>query len=258
MSIAALTLAFGWSPEIRGILMVTLMFMILCGSTYLLLATNLGARLGLMVALAGLAGWLTIMSSIWWVYGIGYVGTRASWKPVEVINNPAQLADSALPDAGDLTSSKWRALAPDDTARGQAQAAADEILTTESQRFLATSQYLPVAVYDYGGHTYPDWFFNLWHTPHYSLVQVQPVLVQPTDPGQAPPKPVLDPNSPVVSVIMVRDLGDLRVPPATLCISSAIVLGLLCRRLHLREKRVRAALEAPEVEVPETFELDRV
>ena len=39
---------------------------------YLLLATNLGARLGLLVASAALFGWLDhdLVDRCWWVYGI--------------------------------------------------------------------------------------------------------------------------------------------------------------------------------------------
>ena len=43
-----------WSPFIRGILVVLIGVGVLCGSVYLLLATNLGARLGFLVAMAGL------------------------------------------------------------------------------------------------------------------------------------------------------------------------------------------------------------
>jgi len=243
-----LTLAFGWEPEIRGITVVLIIFLVLCGSVYLLLATNLGARLGMLVALAGFFGWMTIMGAIWWVYGIGYQGSLPSWRPVEVINHPDDLATSRIEEAADL--SRWRTLDPDDPARGQAQAAADEILTVETGRFTATSEYIPVAVYDFGGGTWPDWFFNLFHDPHYSIVQVQPVRPQATDPGQAPPPPVPDPDAPVVSVVMVRDLGDQRVPPATLTIGSAIILGVLCNMLHRRDKAVKAALEAEPIEVP--------
>ena len=42
-----------WDPEIRGILIVAVGAAVLMGSVYLLLATNLGNRLGFMVALAG-------------------------------------------------------------------------------------------------------------------------------------------------------------------------------------------------------------
>jgi hypothetical protein len=114
-----------------------------------------------------------------------------------------------------------------------------------------------VAVFDYGGGTWPEWGFNLFHDPHYSVVQVRPVLVQATDPGQAPPTPVPDPDSPVVSVVMVRDLGDLRFPPAMLTLGSGIILAVLCSTLHRRDKAVARSLVEPPV-ADEARELDRV
>jgi len=94
-----LTLAFGWEPEIRGITVVLIIFLVLCGSVYLLLATNLGARLGMLVALAGFFGWMTIMGAIWWVYGIGYQGSLPSWRPVEVIVPEGCLLAAEYPSA---------------------------------------------------------------------------------------------------------------------------------------------------------------
>ena len=48
---SSVTLAFGWQPEIRGIVVVLIAVGVLMGSVYLILSTDLGARLGLMVAL---------------------------------------------------------------------------------------------------------------------------------------------------------------------------------------------------------------
>ena len=51
-------------------LTVILAIVTLCGSVYLILATNLGARLGILIALAGLSGWIMLMGLIWMIYGI--------------------------------------------------------------------------------------------------------------------------------------------------------------------------------------------
>ena len=54
---------------------------------------------------------------------------------------------------------------------------------------------------------------QLQHPPHYAIVQVQPVVPagDPARRGAAPP--IADPDAPVVSVVMVRDLGSDRVIP---------------------------------------------
>src|SRR6188508_213034 len=75
-----------FNPGFKGILVVATATAILGGSVYLLLATNMGARLGLLVALAGLFGWLTILTLTWWIQppGNGPRGTNPSWHPVEI------------------------------------------------------------------------------------------------------------------------------------------------------------------------------
>ncbi|MEY2775874.1 MAG: hypothetical protein RL218_1099 [Actinomycetota bacterium] len=64
-------LAVSWEPEIRGIVVVLISVVVLIGGTYLIVGTNLGARLGVLVVLAGFFGWMMTMGAIWWVYGIG-------------------------------------------------------------------------------------------------------------------------------------------------------------------------------------------
>ncbi|HBU02582.1 MAG TPA: hypothetical protein DEB20_08645, partial [Acidimicrobiaceae bacterium] len=56
-----------WDPGIRGILIVMVGVVVLMGSTYLILGTNIGSRLGFLVALSGLFGWLTILTFVWWL-----------------------------------------------------------------------------------------------------------------------------------------------------------------------------------------------
>ena len=57
MSLFSSILAINWEPELRGLLTVVIAVAVLNGSVYLIMATNLGARLGFLVALSGLAGW---------------------------------------------------------------------------------------------------------------------------------------------------------------------------------------------------------
>ena len=96
-------LAINWEPELRGILIVIIAVSVLMGSIYLIIGSNMGARLGFMVLLAALAGWMFIMGSIWWSYGQGLKGTDPSWQPVAhqtVLRNPG-----VLEEVGVITSS---------------------------------------------------------------------------------------------------------------------------------------------------------
>ena len=75
-------LAISWEPELRGILIVIIATVVLCGSIYMILATNIGARLGFLVALTGLFGWMMLMGIVWAIYGIGLKGPEPSWQAV--------------------------------------------------------------------------------------------------------------------------------------------------------------------------------
>jgi hypothetical protein len=67
-------LAVSWEPELRGYVVVIIAAVVLIGGSYLVVGTNLGARLGFLVVLAGLFGWMAAMGVIWWTYGIGLTG----------------------------------------------------------------------------------------------------------------------------------------------------------------------------------------
>jgi hypothetical protein len=76
--------AIGFDNEIRGILVVLVAVTVLIGSIYAILSTNLGVRLGFLVVGAALFGWLFLLGSVWWIYGIGFKGRDPAWMPVEV------------------------------------------------------------------------------------------------------------------------------------------------------------------------------
>jgi hypothetical protein len=245
---AAMALAFelAWDPQIRGLIVVAFSIAVLPGSIYLLLATNLGARLGFLVSMAGVAGWMMIMGIIWTVYGIGYVGDAPSWKLREVVRSESanELSMAALEDAHDL--STWNELAADDPKRGEAQATAGAGIAGDEAAiptFERESDYVVIDAYDKGGRT-KSWFDKnvpFRHPPHYALVQVQKAKEVDVPFGETPPKAEADPNEPVISVIMERDLGDKRLPPFLVTIGSGIIFAVTCNVLHRRDKAVMAA-----------------
>jgi hypothetical protein len=251
----AFTLAVTWEPFLRGIVVVLIGVAVLCGSVYLLLMTNLGSRLGFLLAAAALFGWIALLATVWWVYGIGLRGKDPSWQPVAVINAPADLAnnniiggDGFLQATETAQANGWRLLAPDDPERGQAVAASDDILQNQAQVFKA-GDYVTLAVFDKGGERYPKFgafdFFAFLHKPHYAIVQVQGVIKQNTEPGKAPPAAEVDPNAPQRFVLMERNLGNRRRPAAMISIGATLIFLFLCRWLHRREKLVAANRSAP-------------
>ena len=87
-------------------------------------------------------------------------------------------------------------------------------------------------------HKLKSTFWELRHPPRFAIIQVQRVIEQEAEPGQPPPTPTADETKPPVSVVMERNLGDVRFPAAMLTISSGIMFWILCTALHRRDQRV--------------------
>lgn len=260
-------LAVNFEPQLRGIIIVAIAVGVLIGGTYLVVGTNLGARLGLLHVLAGLFGWVVIMGGIWWIYGIGLTGRAPAWMPGEpttIVRSPDLLDDAEImltpmKSSGDavgdaqsasiaLQSEGWLLLEESDPRRGQAVAASDALIQNEAEEF-ALGEYVSVAVYDKGGERWPKInesldFVAFFHEPHYSIVEVAPIVPQRTEPGRAPARPVIDETQPHRYVYMLRDLGTKRQPAIFITIGSMIIFLLLCQMLHTRDLRLRENLGA--------------
>lgn len=66
--------AIAFDPNIRGVLIVLTGTVVLMGSVFMILATNSGARVGFMLAAAGLFGWLAILGMLWTINPGGLKG----------------------------------------------------------------------------------------------------------------------------------------------------------------------------------------
>lgn len=261
-STIASILAIGWEPELRGLLTVVMAVVILCGSVYLILGTNLGARLGFLVALTGIAGWMVVMGLVWWIYGIGLVGEDSSWAPVEgrtVIQDTPSLAAAGVlasrplhePDADpleraltvreQLVAEGWDPVAEGEPGFGPAASAAGAFIQ-EAGAFGA-GEFRVTAMFELGGDRWPKInesldFLAFFHDARYALVEVAPLEELRTEPGRAPVRPEIDTELGRQYVFMIRDLGSLRLPPAMLTIGSGLVFLALCWLLHRRDRIV--------------------
>ena len=263
-------LAISWQPELRGILITIIAVVTFCGSCYFLLSTNLGARLGFLVAFAALAGWMFIMGAIWWSYGKGLLGPDASWAPISgrtVLQTTAAVNDSGALDAPVVVDTNagpsdaaaavddqfvkdgWRKLGSTVPSYQQAGAAAGTLL--EESKALANGEFQVVNVFDKGGQRSPQLldgkldFLAFFHKPHYAVVEVAPLVKQRDEPGRAPAKPEIDTTRPHQYVYMIRDLGAKRKPAGFITVGSLAVFLMLCYLLHTRDRRVLANRSAP-------------
>ena len=249
--------AISWEPEIRGALAVLIGFVVLCGSVYLILATNSGARTGLLLALAGLFGWCGLMGIVWTAYGIGWVGEEPSWVALEINYGDFDVNDTRLTGAvtevvaADPTLADWERIEEGTPDYGELQAATLEALTAGSApAFDDRGRIFIHRMYETGGKPEPaseanvDRVINrvtntlrITNPPLYAVVVTQQTVDPgPPVPGEPPPLPEPDVSAPLVSLVLVRDLGNLRFTPAAFTFFSFVVFGILANVLHRRDK----------------------
>ena len=256
--------ALEWDPTVRGLLIVLAAIAILPGSVFLLLATNLGARLGLLLALTGFFGWMTVQGLVWWVFAQGNRGEQPHWVAQEVITGEL-LAQTTVEPVAQGFPQGWRPLEVGGTVLGDAQASADAVLIphveeahgaeggeekAEGPRFEppfdAPTDYMLVDAYEKGSES--RLFF--WHAPHHAVIRVIPVKDVEVPEGAPPPRPQPDYAQSATSVVLVRDLGNVRLPPFMLFASSSVIFGVLLSVLHRRDKEAMEARAAGTAIVP--------
>jgi hypothetical protein len=317
-----------------------------------------------MLALACFLGWMAIMGSIWWIYGIGWAGDAPTWGEVEIVEgtddeghltyaaldeanalrseslpsaheivveaaaaaetdfgsgwltsspsgltndeaerlievqtawleygvvtvdsltadqkeglSPGEIADLAAEEQAKneaTTLSELAAVAPGlidpesvelggwtllSTAEaGEAQASAIAmVLESNDFSFGSQAEFKLLDAFTIGGKKGlpedPNMWDRVWtkirqtaqitHPTRYGVVQLQQVTEESITnlPGSAPQRPVVDAEEPIVSIVMIRDLGNVRLRPAMVTIGSLLIFFALCYMLHERDKLVMA------------------
>jgi hypothetical protein len=271
MSLLSSIIAIGWEPELRGILIVIIAVVSLNGTVYLVMATNLGARLGFLVALTGLAGWMALMGFIWMIYGIGLKGEDPTWKAVsgrtvlqdtqalvqsQVLDGVGEIPEDATSaEAADIVAAEfdeegWELIDPASPSFGQASASAATFL--EEEGAFAAGEFEAQRIFDIGGERYPKLgeaidFLAFFHKPHYVVVEVAALEQTRTEPGRAAPSPQIDETRQRQYVYMIRDLGTRRQPATVLAVGGTLIFLSLCWILHRRDTTVRRNISATPV-----------
>ena len=260
-------LAIGWEPEIRGLLTVIMAVVVLCGSIYCIMATNMGSRLAFLVVLAALFGWMMLMGITWWIYGIGLRGPDPTWAEVA---GPAVLQDiDALYSAGILDPN---ADVPDgrDLRRGGRDSSREQLprcratrSSTRRRRSSARSQAAATVflIEEEALHRRPvrdrrgvrhRWRALPEGQRHARLPRLLPRAALRACRGGAaragsrpsravrPCRPTIDENRSAQYVYMVRDLGARRQPATVLTIGGGAIFLALCYLLHRRDAFLRA------------------
>ena len=248
-----------WYPTIIGILVVAAAIALFCGSVYVLLATNLGARLGFLIAFTGLMGFMVLLTVLWMFTTSPLNTLRGSipaWQVQQVVSSlhdksvPANLRDA--PTKGKVIGTTQAAVikAAVDARLVTVQPVATFTLpadTNKFARFTTVTDFKEVKFYEVGG-SKPhliDWQLN--HQPLYAVVQFCGVLPNNLPFGLPPPTPTCDPTSTKSGFAILKfSYGSLRIPPFVAFLASSILFGLGLLALHWREKDERAAKAAAE------------
>lgn len=192
-------------------------------------------------------------------------GDAVDYESIAALPDEDPAAFEALVEQVEADSDGWKLLAPSDAVRNEAEATVAEALpecTTcsfgiDGENDAGAQDYLSLAALQVGGKERRDgdenllergWLkvksaFQLTHPPRYAILQIQQVVTQEAQPGEAPPTPEVDEDAPVVNVVMLRDLGDRRFPSAVITIGSTAIFLLLCWVLHQREVLLEENLE---------------
>jgi len=258
-----------WYPTILGILVVVAAIGLFCGSVYLLLATNLGARLGFLVASGALTGFMVLLSLLWLTTASPLntlKGRIPSWKPVEALG--PDVAESKIPAVRTIAHTGKKddvqALANVkafvDASLVTKKAEAGEVLAPGVNKYAvyeAATDYLVTKTYETGGGRRADvtasgtfpYVHVSGHVPKYAVATICPVDKerQKVPYGDPIPDPTCDTAKAATNLVLERDLGSLRIPPFVAFIGSSILFGLTLLALHWRERDLQAAAAAAAV-----------
>ncbi|MCZ7527635.1 MAG: hypothetical protein M5U14_15405 [Acidimicrobiia bacterium] len=232
-----------WYPTILGILVVVFGIALFVGSVYLILATNLGGRLGFLVTAACLSGFM-VMLSLLMLTNPSPVNTLKGripgWEGEEIVRRPG----GAKAKPVQVIETEGREATAEEAANIKAKV--DELLVTQTAaageelpeganelaRFASADDFLVLETYVTGGERK-----NLfWHEPRYAAAVFCPVREVPEILGEAPPEPECDPDQPSDTLVLLYDMGSLRQPPAVLLGASSVLFGVSLLGLHWRER----------------------
>jgi hypothetical protein len=262
-----------WYPTILGVLVVVAAIVLFCGSIYLLLGTNLGARLGFLVAFTGLMGFMVVLTLLWCTTTSPLntlKGRIPEWEVQQVVKN---LDNADIAAVHNIESPENKV---DDTEAANVKAAIDAVLVPQVETptapleadanefaiedFTDVTDYLISDTWEIGGSDPQFWKLQFTHDPQYAVAKFCQVREAPEDrPSVLPPlPPECAPGGEQGFVILQRDLGSLRVPPFVAFGMSVIlfVLGLLM--LHWREKDEMARKQEEEQQAKAPARPERV
>lgn len=251
-----------WYPTILGVLVVVAGILLFVGSIYLILGTNMGARLAFLVTFASLMGFMVVLTSLWITTASPLNTLRGSvpkWEIKEVVTT---LDESTIPEVRTIQEDGTKVPTVE---AANIKAAVDEGLITkvdnavekftpednEFALFSAVTDYLATSTYQIGGSNPSFLDFQFTHSPHYAVVEVCGVAPNTAVFGTVPDTPqCAAPGTEEAKsngfVVLEYNLGDVRLPPIVAFFSFIILFVLSLLMLGWYEKDRKAVAAAAE------------
>jgi hypothetical protein len=271
-----------WYPTILGVLVVVAGVTLFVGSIYLILGTNMGARLGFLVTFTALMGFMVVLTSLW-ITTASPLNTLKGSVPAWQVQQVVPSLDKA--NVAEVRNIKQTGHKVDAIEQANVKAAVDAALVTKVdtaiQKFTPednkyalyedVTKYLVTSTFEVGG-SKPSWLdFQFRHTPRYAVVKfcgaaanTQPFGVAPDTPSCAAPGAIDPATGNDLSahngyVILEFNLGDVKFPPIVAFASAALLFSLGLLMLHWYEKDRKAlAARAAAAAAPTSTTPDRV
>jgi hypothetical protein len=218
--------------QLRGYAIVVFSVGLFCGSIYLLLATDVGNRMGFLISFASLTGFLAMLGLIWFTNLTplnALHGPPPHWKVEEVVDNPAQ---AKIEQVRKIEEEGERL---DAAQQGEIKATVDGAVTAEGgefKQFSAATDYVVIGAEKIGGGSLA--FFR--HRPLHAVMTIQAARKVEPLPGAAPPPPAADTTKPLKYLVLERDLGAMRQPPVVMTVAFSILFALTLYVMHTTER----------------------
>jgi len=266
-----------WYPTILGILVVISAVVLFMGSVYVLLGTNVGARLGFLITFTSLMGFLMILSLLWLTTASPLESPKGRVSSWSVVENVSDLAKAKTEAVRGVNTKENRASSTD--ASNVASAVDAALITKVSTptitytpndnrfaKFQDITQFMVLQTWTVGGSNPQFWKGEFNHSTKYAVIEYCKTADQAQTFGlpPLPPECASGADAQRGYVVATFDYGTLRLPPFVVFVIVSILFGLGLLMLHWREKDQHAAEAAAKAAaagpapVPDEPELTKV
>jgi hypothetical protein len=250
-----------WYPTILGVLVVVAAVVLFIGSVFLLLGTNVGARLGFLITFTSLMGFMMILSILWLTTASPLESPKGRVAAWNVIENVTDLSKAKTEAVHGINTKANRASATD--ASNVAAAVDGALITKVSSptvtytpndnrfaKFQAITDFMVLQTWTVGGSSPQFWRGEFNHSDKYAVVEYckTATVEQTFGLPPLPPECASGADAQRGFVVIKYDYGTLRLPPFVVLVITTILFLLGLLMLHWREKDLQAAKAAEEAE----------